>query len=227
VIVGTTCVNYAEYLREGLEAMSKLCDTIFVLDDDPTGEVEAITNDFPEVDWRRWDEPYHEAKTRALGLKVALVDHNADWVLPFDGDEVLHNPEHLRQDIQAHSWGNPDPNCIRAKWLNFWDSRKTYRTDGRLGQVTTEKMFYVADRRDELLRAADEWALTGAAFHAGWMPGGGRKSAPMPPFIIKHYSLLLPKRRRWKYEYYNRVSPDRSYEHLLDENVKLETWKGG
>jgi glycosyltransferase involved in cell wall biosynthesis len=225
MIVGTTCVNYAEYLREGLEAMSKLCDTIFVLDDDPTGEVEAVTNDFPKVDWRRWYEPYHEAKTRALGLKVALVDHNADWVLPFDGDEVLHNPEHLLQDIQAHSWGGGGANCIQGHTINFWDSREFYRADSLYANRRSQRMFYVRDQRDVLVKAAEEWARTGAHCHAGYMFGGRWRCGPVSTFKIKHYAFVSSKRRREKYEHYIRFAPGRDYSHMLDEKVPLERWE--
>jgi hypothetical protein len=222
MIVATYCVSYAKFLRESLEAASQLCDAIFLLDNDPTGEVRAIVNDFPKVDWELWNRPYHEAKTRAYGLKAALVDYKADWVIPLDGDEVVHLPVFIRE--VAHKDFN-NGNCFFFKWLNFWDSRNTYRVDGNLGQWTFKKMFYVANRRDELLKDAEEWARTGRHCHAGYMPGEGWRAFPMPPFIIKHYSYMSPERRREKYGYYNRISPDRSYEHLLDEKVELREWK--
>ncbi len=223
--------NEEEWLKKSILSMLPITDKIVILDDGSIDGTPEICAAFPElVEYHRQDEKFiDEARDKNHLLKWAL-DHNPDWILAMDGDEVLEElaPQTIVNEIQLLDPKNPQYTVFYLHFLYFWNSPDTYRVEpGIYSNFWQARLFSLKNQNRHLAFLPTQH---GSNFHCGSIPGNLRNLPRKLDVKVKHYGYLDSEQRERKYRWYCNNDPEQAsqgyYEHLTsEEGMILANWK--
>lgn len=203
------------FLRECLESLLPVCDTILLLDDNSTDGTVALAESFGCHVKRRQGAPMwgQESSARqelwAWGAEVA----GSEWLLIADADQELVATREqiaaMESSWEATAWGIPLYDC--------WDSPDSFRSDGHWGAFRFKRpwMFRPAVCKDPI------WGTRG--LHVGHAPANFPYVVGQAPEGVywKHYGWMRKADRDCKLERYlahkDQLHPN-ELAHLLSVN---------
>jgi glycosyltransferase involved in cell wall biosynthesis len=193
------------YLRECLESLTPLCDTILVLDDNSTDSSVAVAEGYGAKVRHRtgaamWGQ---EAPARAELWDWGAKEAGDGWLLIADADQILYaDPATWKEMLtswEASAWGIPLYDC--------WDSTDTFRSDGDwIGYQTARPWLF----RPACQNDTPVW--NDRALHTGHAPQNfPYRLAHAPEGVYwKHYGWLKAADRHAKYQRYMAHAQDLS-----------------
>ena len=209
--------NEAVHIREVLTQAMALCSRAFVFDDHSTDDTVSICESFGDAVtlFRSTFDGLDETRDKNFLLEK-IIEHNPEWVLWIDGDEVLEKtgPDKIKAAIarapQAAAW------YMRIAYL--WDDPMKVRTDGLFGNFRRLSLFRLRDQNTAALKFRSTGY--GGNFHCGNIPDGLTGEHRDLPVRLKHYGYLTKQQRRAKYEFYTHADPNNeledNYRHLAE-----------
>ena len=213
-------------LKQSLPRNAKFADEIIVLCHQTTEYNPQDLKKFPKVTTvleahGDWDLPQHITL-----LSETAQNHNADWIIYLDADEILEDS--FTYDY-AHQLMNPlDPNILAYSFpfCTFFLGTTHYRADGIFGRMRGIRMWKSLPNQ-----------------HPRKVPGNPIYTLHCPaiaPFNIrnlrtriKHCGYESPEICQKKYAFYTSIDPNPSktyigpegYAHLISPTLTLQEWK--
>lgn len=127
IVSGLIIKNEEWIIGKTLESLSVYCSTIIVLDDNSTDNTAKICQSFPKVKYLKYrDHPEYkmeEGKKRIV-LWNEIKQHNPDYVLLLDGDEIP-----TPSIVNFLNKIDTNVNCWKVRMVNLWKDENTYRVD--------------------------------------------------------------------------------------------------
>jgi len=121
------------YLSETLPPLVALCDLVVLWDDGSDDDTARIAADLGCEVWRT-EESYWERDESVVreALYMKVLEHDPEWVLCLDADEMLEAPAMLLPLLDGdgpyrlpllHCWGDRDTVRVDDWWGNCWTIR--------------------------------------------------------------------------------------------------------
>ena len=196
--------NEERWIEKSLEAVSKVCQEIVILDDCSTDNTVEICKKFPnvvEIHERKEPLPLDEVRDKKIIWEMAMK-RNPDFIFKLDGDEILapNSKEILLNEIM-----NLYPNDLNFsfQFLYMYDKPNQYRTDSWFNNVAQIRLIKINDYTKDL--KFEESGYPGNA-HSLHIPP--TKYVPVRSDVkILHYGCYDKKIRMNKFNYFHEVDP--------------------
>lgn len=209
--------NEAPHLQEVIGRALELCERALVFDDHSTDETAAICRAFGERVTLLPSpfEGFDEARDKNY-LLARIVEHNPEWVLWIDGDEVLERtgPERIR----AAAAECPETAVFTLRVAYLWNDPNKVRVDGIYGNFSRASLFRLRGQTIPSLQFAPTGF--GGNLHCGNVPRGLSGPTKALDVRLKHYGYLSKEVRMKKYKFYSTVDPHNAaedhYRHLAE-----------
>lgn len=201
--------NEGRWIARTIQSVKELCgDNIFVMEDgsvdDTREQAEAagavvISSPFA-------GERLDEARDKNWLMAKVIQACSPDWILMPDGDEELEpgGCAKIRRAVES----NPDCDCFALRFLYFWDSVETIRTDGVYGTMARQSLF----RANSKFRFKSYYSESQTpnqnhvGLHTSNAPGLGGKVMSLNVALF-HYGYLHKEDRIRKYKWILSVDP--------------------
>lgn len=203
--------NEARWIREVVESLLPVCESVLVMDDHSTDDTAAICQSVPNV--MVLPSPFddlNEARDKGWLLEQAQA-FNPDWVVFIDGDEVLEKegPDKIRSIVQSSGYS-----VVSFHVVYYWNDVHTIRTDRIYSKFMRPSMFRVTGK-------GQSWLMRGGAnLHCSNVPLNLHSSPILQSEVkLMHYGYIDAELRRKKYEWYNKIDPNNlvedCYRHVI------------
>lgn len=198
--------NESRWIRMVLESLVGVCDHVFILDDHSTDNTVEICQSFGSFvsGFCSSFDTLDEARDKTFLLHQAM-EHNPEWILMIDGDEVLESDAPKKF---LYLLDRPAFSIYTLQILYLWNTPDTMRVDGVYGRFHRPSLF-------RLNRAATTWKRSGVPgnLHCTSLPDGMRGEEMGASGIkLLHYGYIDPEIRHRKYDWYNQVNPNNKHE---------------
>lgn len=216
IIVGMLTKNeMCNFLEGSINAVSKLADTIMIVDDGSTDGTPDYLEQKGAFICRNYKSQFEENESILREQLFKLCTLNADHgdiILIIDADEIIDSPEYAKAFLM-----DTDSPLITARLYDMWTPTH-YRSDNMWR--AHEQMWPIGIKYD----SAFNYVFNKAHVHCGRLPqnvGGSFQYLSR----IKHMGWSNPELRQRKYERYMRHDPNGvhapMYESILDKDVNL------
>jgi len=218
--------NEAAWISEALASMSPLVDGFVILDDGSTDETPTICKSHPKMLHYVWQEEPEtdEVRDKNRLLKWTL-EHEPDWVIAMDGDEVLEDTAvgTIKEAIKKVS---PAITKLGLSFLYMWDAPDSYRVDGKYHDVRHPRLFKVKGLSIDQSELAFRPSRYGANFHCGSVPTNLPGETLFLDVRVKHFGYFESIRRSTKRAFYESRDPENAargyYDHLTEiDDIEL------
>jgi glycosyltransferase involved in cell wall biosynthesis len=210
--------NAERWIEKSLHETSKICDEIFILDDDSTDNTVQICKNSKNVVniHRQKNLPFDETRDKNTMLKMALK-RNPEFILTLDGDEILQpNAKNMLFDELDTLY--PETPMYEFQLLNIFDTPTQYRSDGVYGMQWIKKLIRISKQKSDL--HFDGTTNPGNA-HCPSVPQNsiGHQNSVRSNVKILHYGYYDKTLRQEKYQFMNKLDPNNvefdGYKHIL------------
>lgn len=203
------------YLRKTLDNFKKLCDTAVIATCNATDKEREMIAEYDFIQYdddREWG--WHQPTIKTDLLKRA-GEHNPDWIVALDMDEVFEDP-FTRAELEK--WCSLENHiAFKPMIVNHCDDEKHYWRFGCFPNVRIFK--YATEFGTQFLRKNVHCGLAPPAFYRwGWEI----------PVIVHHYGLMRAEDRAKKVERYKKYDPRHDkvgigwYYTMIDGRMKSE-----
>jgi glycosyltransferase involved in cell wall biosynthesis len=204
--------NEARWIADVIGSLNRVCDRIFVMDDNSTDGTAQICAGLGATVYHSPFKDLDEARDKNWLLKKieAHWDGSKAWVLLIDGDEVLEadGPDKIREAAESDAI-----NAYSFKILYLWNDAQTVRVDGILGRFFRGSMFR--------LMSGLEFGATrvNGNLHCSSVPTRFANGSRKTNIKLFHLGYMYHEDRIRKWEWYNRVDPNNinedRYQHMV------------
>lgn len=194
-------------IDECLGKLSEIADEIIVLDNGSTdGTLEAYKR-YPKVVKVLTAEGFDEGRDKIM-LHEAAKEHNPDWILWCDADEVFE--KHFTREV-VEKYMRSKYNRVSFRMVNFWLGRERFRVDGIY-------YLYTLHPQRSMWRNSPEAYFRNRKIHNGDIMG-----VPKPhlvsPYRLKHYGYVDRQKIKEKINLYKGVDTSGAREYLANMDL--------
>ncbi|NCB52271.1 MAG: glycosyltransferase [Clostridia bacterium] len=219
MIIGMMLVrNEADrYLRASLGSLLKVCDKVVVLDDHSKDDTPDICRKLGAEVWQseaRFSDCEWTVRQQLWHLVTETADAG-DWIVSLDADEIITEPEELRDELRTIGGSWPGVSAVGMRLFDMW-GEDHYRDDALW--CAHKGVWVRAVRYDPLI--PEDWRQS--KLHCGSFPYHYMQYLRMlASSRILHYSYATPEDRRRKYEWYIKTDTcgdgiQEQYDSILD-----------
>jgi glycosyltransferase involved in cell wall biosynthesis len=201
--------NESAHIQEAIAAALQFCEMVYVFDDHSVDDTAALCHTFGER-VRVFPSPFqglNETRDKDYLLRH-IISARPEWVLWFDGDEVLERsgPEKLSQLIRA----NPQVAAFSLQISYLWDDAFSVRVDGIYGRFRRPSLFRLQGQN--VARLHFKATGRGGNLHCGNIPVGLAGPTIALDVRLKHYGYMTHEQRMAKYHWYRKIDPHNEIE---------------
>jgi glycosyltransferase involved in cell wall biosynthesis len=205
----------------------KVCDKVVVLDDHSEDDSPDVCRGLGAHVWQA-EARFSDCEWRVRRQLWEIVTGTADagdWIVSLDADEIITEPEELREELRTIGGAWPGLSAVGMRLFDMWDEDH-YRDDALW--CAHRGVWVRAVRYDPL--APDDWRQT--KLHCGSFPMHYMQLLRVLACSrILHYSYATKEDRRRKYEWYIKTDTQRDgiqaqYDSILDELPCLVKLRG-
>jgi len=192
--------NEARWIQRSIGSILPICDKVLVLDDHSDDSTPFLCASMPKV--TVFDSPFGgpEEECRDKNWLLAKAkEHNPNWIVCIDGDEVLVGADRL-----LGAMNGTEATSISMRIPYLWDSEDQIRMDGVYGEYRRHSAFRP---REFVYTSSTECGL-----HCGNAPSRSRLSAITIDCQLLHFGYLHAADRATKYAKYNAKDPSNPVE---------------
>lgn len=206
-------------IHETLSRLSELVDEIVIVDNGSTDGTLDVYKLFPKVVKVKSTKGFDEGRDKILAHKLAR-SRNPDWILWVDGDEVIE--EFVTRDDLDKLMSSDKYNQILFRMYNFWDSKDTFRVDGKWKR-------YTSNPQRSMWRNSGNEYFDDLKFHNGniRIKNPVRKVSEIR---IKHFGFIDKEKTEKKYQQYAKLKKEVNSDKTMSKSrvgIQLKNWKPG
>lgn len=188
-----TVRNEEWILRQHLQALSNICDQIFLIDHASTDSTEAIARSFSRVRYVRTDGVETPGEGSRQALALAREAFAGAVMILLDADEIL-SAQALESPFRARLEALEPGTILELPWITLWKHPRRYRDDSsRWSDLWTQRIF-----RDD--GRADYAPLD--RLHEPRLPRLRGPIERLPDIKILHYQMVAHGRSVSKHAHY-------------------------